>query len=615
MSLPAYKRLSLLLLIVLLPLIAWLSYSLGYRYLQKNELQDISNQLELFSSELETSIEKFAFLPRVLARKQKLKQLLSQPDTSPNLAGDINRDLAYINDVSNTDVIYLMRLDGTTIATSNWEANDSFIGGNFGFRPYFKNAITGRNGRYFALGTTSKRRGYYFSSPVYSRASNKPKAAQAIGVIVVKVNIDKLEKAWQKYATTFLITDLNGVVFSSNQADWQFSTLNPLSKTTTERIQQDQQYPLDILKQVNLTPSPKHTGLVSIDRSGDTRHYLRARQDIPSLNWNIYALRSVVRLNKAALSYSALAALLAFLSLALIHLAVLRRYNLREKFEIKRQSEQQLMEAHNKLEQRVVDRTRDLSEANRVLELEISERRRAEQNLQETQKELIHAAKLATLGQLASGISHELNQPLAAIRNYAENALQFLQMSQLKQTDQNLEQILKLAERMSNITAHLKTFSHKTDDQKGPTDVNQCIHNALALMKPRFRESATRISLELMDQAQVLANPIRLEQVFINLFSNALDAMAEMPEKEIIVRQTSTENTIVTTIIDSGSGIDPDRLPHIFDAFYTTKSVGVGLGLGLSISSEIIQSLGGKLRAANHDSRGARFEVELNKTP
>lgn len=608
MSLSAYKRLSLLLLIVLLPLIAWLSYSLAYHYLQQSTLQNMHNQLDLFSSELETSIEKFAFLPRVLARKQKLKQLLSQPGTSPNLAGDINRDLAYINGVSNTDVIYLMRLDGTTIAASNWEANDSFTGGNFGFRPYFKNAIEGRNDRYFALGTTSKQRGYYFSSPVYSRSNE-----QAIGVIVVKVNIEKLENAWQKHTTTFLVTDLNGVVFSSNQADWQFTTLKPLSKTTIERIKQDQQYPLDILKQVKLTPDPNHTGLVSIDRAGGNHRYLQTRQDIPSLNWNIYALKSSSSLNKAAFSYSALASLLTFLSLALVHLAILRRYNLREKFEIKRQSEQQLMEAHNKLEQRVVNRTRDLSETNRILEQEISERRRAEHNLQKSQKELIHAAKLATLGQLASGISHELNQPLAAISNYAENALQFLKMNRLEQADQNLGQILKLAERMSNITAHLKTFSHKTDDHKGPTDVNQCIHHALTLMKPRLRASATRISLELVDRAEVLANPIRLEQVFINLFSNALDAMENADEKEIIVRQTSTESTIVITIIDTGSGIDPDRLPHIFDAFYTTKSVGVGLGLGLSISSEIIQSLGGELRATNQENRGARFEVELNK--
>lgn len=143
--------------------------------------------------------------------------------------------------------------------------------------------------------------------------------------------------------------------------------------------------------------------------------------------------------------------------------------------------------------------------------------------------------------------------------------------------------------------------------------MNQCIHHALTLMKPRLRASATRISLELVDRAEVLANPIRLEQVFINLFSNALDAMENADEKEIIVRQTSTESTIVITIIDTGSGIDPDRLPHIFDAFYTTKSVGVGLGLGLSISSEIIQSLGGELRATNQENRGARFEVELNK--
>jgi len=608
MPLTAYKRTSLLILLLLLPLIAWLSYSLSYRYLLENERLDIRNQLGLFASDLETSIEKFAFLPRVLARKQKLRQILTQPDTSPNLFDDLNRDLAYINKVAHTDVIYLMRLDGTTIAASNYDASDSFIGGNFGFRPYFKNAVAGRNGRYFALGTTSKRRGYYFSSPVLDRQGGK-----AIGAIVVKVNIDKLETAWQQYATTFLITDANGVVFSSNQPGWQFGTIKPLSQATIDRIEQDQQYPLEILKPLELTSSSRHPGLIDIKRNTSRQRYLSEQQGIASLGWNIYALRTSASLNKAALGYAALASLLAFLSLALIYLAIQRRDNLREKLELKRISELQLKDAHDKLEQRVITRTRDLSETNRALKQEISVRRQAEQNLQQTQKELIHAARLATLGQLASGVSHELNQPLAAISNYAENALQFLDMNQGRQAGLNLEQILKLSGRMSQITAHLKTFSHKTDDQRGPTDINQCIQNALALMKPRLRDAGTELSLELLDQPQVQANPIRLEQVFINLFSNALDAMHNTPENRIVIEQRQTQYHLITTITDTGPGISTERLPHIFDAFYTTKSVGVGLGLGLSISSEIIQSLGGQLRAENHPQMGASFEIELNK--
>jgi len=608
MTLPAYKRTRLLLLILLLPLLALGSYSLSFRYLLQSQQHDISSQLALFSSDLETSIEKFAFLPRVLARKQKLKQLLSQPDSSPNLFNDINQDLAYINDTADTEVIYLMRLDGTTIAASNYDASDSFIGGNFGFRPYFKNAIAGHDGRYFALGTTSRRRGYYFSSPVYG-----PQNSQTIGVIVVKVNIENLEQGWQKYTTTFLITDANSVVFSSNQPGWQFSTLKPLPQQTMERIKQDQQYPLEILQPVKLRPSQRHPALVSIDHAGTTRRYLRKQQRIPSLDWDIYALRTVSGLNRAALGYAALATLLGFLSLALLHLAIQRRQNLREKLELKRQSDQQLKAAHNALEQRVIDRTRDLSESNRILEQQIAVRRQAEQALQKTQKELIHTAKLATLGQLASGISHELNQPLAAISNYAENAIQFLKMHETGQTELNLQEILKLSERMSNITAHLKTFSHKTDDQRGPTDIGQCIDNAVALMKPRLRQSGTRMSIKLLDHPQVMANPIRLEQVFINLLSNALDAMQGVGNQQITIRQEKTDTTLITILTDTGPGINSEQLEHIFDAFYTTKSVGVGLGLGLSISSGIIQSVGGKLRAGNQPGMGARFEIELNK--
>ncbi len=606
MSISLYKRFSYLVILGLLPLIAWITYSLSYRYLLEKDLSAVAGQLSFFASDLEAEIEKFSFLPRVLSRNQKLKHLLSQDGVSATLISDVNQDLNYINAVSNTEVIYLMRPEGTTIAASNWDAEDSFVGGNFVFRPYFKNAIAGQEGRYFALGTTSLRRGYYFSAPVSGNLTSPP-----LGVIVVKVNIDKLEETWQEYAMTFLVTDNNGVVFSSNSPDWRFRTLHPLSEDALLDISSNQQYPVDILKQTTLTPDKSYPGLLSIVLNGKSEQYLSSQQSISALNWNVYALRPASGLTKAALGYTALASLLALLSWGLIHLSSLRRFNLREKFELKQRSERQLKEAHDKLEQRVVQRTQALSENNQILKQEISDRRFAENELRRTQKELIHAAKLATLGQLASGITHELNQPLAAISNYAENAQQFLSKKNVEQTNTNLMEILKLSERMSNITTQLKTFSHKTDDQIGITDINKCIHNALAIIKSRLKASNTSVTLNLLSNAQVFANDIRLEQVLINLFSNAMDAMQESGNPLITLEQKNEDGWITTRVIDSGPGIDETQLPHIFDAFFTTKSVGVGLGLGLSISSEIIQNLGGQLRASNHASGGAQFEFKL----
>ena len=157
----------------------------------------------------------------------------------------------------------------------------------------------------------------------------------------------------------------------------------------------------------------------------------------------------------------------------------------------------------------------------------------------------------------------------------------------------------------------LKTFSHKTDDQLANIDFNQCIHNALAILQSRLKASNTSVSLNLLSNVQVVANDIRLEQVFINLFSNALDAMQGSSHKLITLEQSIDKDDLITRVVDSGPGIDEAQLPHIFDAFFTTKSVGVGLGLGLSISSEIIQNLGGTLRASNHDLGGAQFEIKI----
>ena len=162
MSITLYKRLSYLFILALLPLATFFTYNFSYQYLLDKELASVRGQLSLFASDLETEIEKFSFLPRVLSRNQKLKSLLKDDKHSATLLNSVNEDLSYINAVSNTEVIYLMNPGGITIAASNWNAADSFVGGNFVFRPYFKNAIAGQEGRYFALGTTSKRRGYYF---------------------------------------------------------------------------------------------------------------------------------------------------------------------------------------------------------------------------------------------------------------------------------------------------------------------------------------------------------------------------------------------------------------------------------------------------------------------
>lgn len=254
--------------------------------------------------------------------------------------------------------------------------------------------------------------------------------------------------------------------------------------------------------------------------------------------------------------------------------------------------------------------------SNQRLSDEIEERRRAEANLRQTQDELIQAAKLAVLGQLAAGINHELNQPLAAIRAYGENARRFLALSRYDQADANLEQIVELTERMADISAQLRQFSRKSSERQETISVQACIDYALRLFQSRLREGNINIILDWPDETLwVKGDLVRLEQVLVNLIGNALQAMKTSPSPQLTLGAHIHQQQVIISVSDNGPGIPEEHLGHIFEPFFTTKAPGSGLGLGLSISSRIMDDLGGKLQVVNQREGGARFTITLPHSP
>ena len=271
-----------------------------------------------------------------------------------------------------------------------------------------------------------------------------------------------------------------------------------------------------------------------------------------------------------------------------------------------------LARVRDELEVSVERRTRDLVASNQRLSDEIEERRRAEANLRQTQDELIQAAKLAVLGQLAAGINHELNQPLAAIRAYAENARRFIALARHDKADANLEQIVELTERMADISAQLRQFSRKSSERQETISVQACIDYALRLFQSRLREGNISIIQDWPDETLwVKGDLVRLEQVLVNLIGNALQAMKGVPDPQLTLGAHTHQQQVVISVTDNGPGIPEEHLGHIFEPFFTTKAPGSGLGLGLSISSRIMDDLGGKLQAANQPEGGACFTITL----
>ncbi len=236
--------------------------------------------------------------------------------------------------------------------------------------------------------------------------------------------------------------------------------------------------------------------------------------------------------------------------------------------------------------------------------------------LADTQAELVQAGKLAALGQLSAGVAHELNQPLAALRSYAHNSRRLIEMNQGPEAIQTLEKISRLTERMGGTINHLRTLARRSSSDLEPVDVKAVCEDAMSLLDIRFRDEDISITRTFPGHdIFIQAEAIRLEQVLINLFGNAIDAMTGRSRREFGIEIIENTKRVEMLITDTGSGIADDNLEHVFDPFFTTKQVGEGLGLGLSISYNIIKDFKGSMRVKSKEDTGTTFTIVLDKVP
>ena len=250
-----------------------------------------------------------------------------------------------------------------------------------------------------------------------------------------------------------------------------------------------------------------------------------------------------------------------------------------------------------------------MRQLNEALQREIAERERVEKNLEVAEQTLAQSSKLAALGEMSAAVSHELNQPLAAMKTYLAGARLLLQRRRPDEALSSFQRIDDLLERMGAITRQLKSYARKGGDVLEPVDVRESISSALSMMEPQLRQRAVRVNRSMPDRpVTVMADRVRLEQVLVNLFRNAVDATktVQAPAVDVIV---SLGQSVIISVRDNGQGIQD--LDALFEPFYTTKQPGDGVGLGLAISSGIVKDLGGRLMARNGSAGGAVFEVHL----
>lgn len=567
---------------------------------------------------LRNNLDKFRALPFVLTRDVDLHAALRTP--TPALIESLDEKLDTLSHGVGASAIYVLNRSGYAIAASNWREPATFVGVDYQFRPYFQGAVAHGAAEHFALGTVSHEAGLYLSRRVDDNRG------AMLGVVVLKVDFRDLEADWRQSNAPIFVTDEHGVVLLGSLPGWRFRVQAPLAPDLAQTLRTSLQFGDAMFQPLPLQPPLQTVTGGQIVRASEPLPLIPAGAPmlhttlpiVESPGWTLHLLSPMQTALNRATANAQLGALLALAVLsATFGILLYRRHRSRER------AAQQLA-ISRQLAAQVEDRTAQLREANRQLLGQMDERQRTEARLHTMQDELVQASKLAVLGQVAAGVAHEINQPVAAIRAYADNAAEFLRRQDTPSVEDNLGTIAALTERIGHITGELRAFSRKAGATVGPTSLKEALDGALLLVGPRARRQGVALHRPPAGQDyQVQANRIRLEQVLVNLLQNALDALEGQADGSIVIALQDMGATVRLIFNDNGPGLSPQASANLFTPFHTTKAEG--LGLGLVISRDIIAEFGGDLRAAPHDDtipatpdgsrRGAIFTLTLRKSP
>ena len=534
---------------------------LSARFTQST-LQRAQLRLALYSGNMVSELQRNSIVPRLLASDAELIGALNSNDyqrTSQRL-------MSFVDEIG-AAAILLLDSDGLVVAATDRNR----LGETQRNLPHFREAARASQ----TVFTTHKHdTGVYDFA--YSRkilSNNKP-----LGVIVVEVDLRKFQSAWAGISDAVIVAAAGGQILLATENSWvglpeqEALALRSAPSAIDRAIQATQDWTV-----------------LSADAYMQGKAVMRQELRVPFRGWNMVLFTTYGGIRQRVNAVLALEIMGFSIFLALAFYQLSRQTLTRALF----------------FQQESVD----LRQLNIRLQREISERKKVEKNLEVAEQTLAQSSKLAALGEMSAAVSHELNQPLAAMKTYLAGAKLLLQRKRLEEALSSFQRIDDLIGRMSAITRQLKSYARKGGEELVPVDVRMAVNGALEIMEPQLKSRQISLSKTMPSApVMILGDQLRLEQVVVNLLRNALDAISAVPTPEIELLLLGGE-TASLTVRDNGEGISD--LDDLFEPFFTTKKPGDGVGLGLAISSGIITDLGGRLVARNSETAGAVFEVTL----
>ena len=546
--------------LMLTVLLLWASTSFLTDRFTTEQREKSLQRASLYASTISATLQRNAYVPLLLSRDQTLIYALITGDYSATST----RLISFKEDLSAASII-LMDINGLVVAAT--EARDIFVEEE---RPgFFIRALRESATVFQALRIDGKINGFYYARKIEFED-------ESIGVIVVEVDLQRQESFWRRSGANVVLSDSAGDILLASQPAWRDITLQDLltstyRPTTSERLFGNDEESTQSFVHINgerLLVSEASVGFLGWDLS-----YFASLEDAQARVNAFIALELMILAMLAALMFY-----------------LISRKTTRKSTEIQAESA-------------------ELRRLNKRLSSEIEQRQRAEQMLETAEQSLEQASKLAALGQMSASVSHELNQPLAAMRTYLAGARLLLQRNRIEEALISFQRIDDLIERMGAITKQLKSHATKTSDLAIKVDLRDSVASALSMMAPQLGQTQVNIVRNLGDQAAtVVGDPVRIEQIIVNLLRNALDAVKPIEDKRIEIT-LKVEDAVTLTVQDNGTGIEDANT--LFEPFATTKRPGEGVGLGLAISAGFASDMGGKLTGRNATPVGAIFELQL----
>ena len=555
-------RLSLALLLIL----AVVTISVTNRLLTDRFTETTRNRAELrlalYSGNLLSELRQNAIVPQLLARDPTLIGALNSGDYSQST----QRLISFVEEIGAASLV-LHDSDGRTVAATDRNR----LGQSSRSAAHFVNALRGQG----TIFTAEPREagGFVFT---YSRRVQS--AGQVLGVISVEVDLQKFERAWAGISDALIVTDSEGAIILATEPRWR-------GRTEDEALARED--PQSAIERA-IRATSDWTALPS-DAYMKGEAVMRLENRIAFRGWRMVSFTTFNSVRERVNGVLALEIMGFAILLAFAFYFLSRRTAFRMAL-FQRESA-------------------ELRALNLRLQREIAERERVQETLAVAEQTLEQSSKLAALGEMSAAVSHELNQPLAAMKTYLAGARLLLNRNRPDEALSAFGRIDGLIERMSAITRQLKSYARKGAAELSPVDMGLALASSLSMMEPQLRQRQVEITRIIPDEpVLVMGDRMRIEQVLVNLLRNALDAtkLERNPQVDIIL---AAGDTATLTVRDNGPGIeDKDQL---FEPFYTTKQAGDGVGLGLAISSGIVNDLGGRLTARNGQAGGAVFEMQL----